>query len=266
MQYYESGYNAIPWTTKTQMLDSFYFEFTACKASFDFHQELATALATFKNWHFIFDNSLLANSVKSYFDEKRIICPKEKISIEPILKAHLERKFRITNEIDLTYIQICKNLNAPVLWPYASGRILNLNYRRVSDVELGLPYFVLIETERFHNLKMACQELGLEVAIDILKLTPTLFRSYLLHPYHLKMYSQKSWPLPHNDNVEREIWATLTNISELYPLTWNSGIANSNKVADVQVAHFPLHNLLRKYFNVTIEMNQSEAGLYGAPY
>ena len=259
MHNFESGYNGDPWSLRKLPEDVFYCELDSCAESEGFNKELVRALKE-KDYTLIDDGSLVSQALKGFFPQERTI-RSDDLDPDPNFQQEIKNKFEISNGVDLQLLSSCYKLNQPVCLPFSSGRIFNLNFRRTSQAEIGQPYFVFSEPERFHKLRMVAKTYKLPIIVDILKITPEVFRSYILHDLHMEIFKAESFPYPHNDLVERKIWASLNSrITDLYPKIKSAPLEMGS------YSHFPLHGLLRKYFYTNLKINLKEQELYGSAY
>lgn len=259
MHKFESGYNGAPWSFRKSPEDVFYCELDSCTSSKSFGYELGQAFKQ-KDLSLIHDGSLVAQAVAPFFSKDQLVIFDE-VAIDLKFAEEIKEKYHITNSIDLKFLSICQAIKKPICLPLSSGRIFNFNFRRSSQIEIGTPYFVFAEPERFHNLKVVAKDYQLSIIVDILKITSEVFRSYILHDLHQEIYRAQSFPFPHNDLIERRIWANLNPlIGNLYPKP------ESTQPEMGVMTYFPLHGLLSKYFHYESHLNAKEQEYYGTAY
>lgn len=264
MQYFESGYNGQAWQKRKSTQDIFYFEMKACEASLDFQSELKRAWDHLRQdsrgFRFIDDGSLVAQAVRNFLTEDEIVVPPESSTWDLPFHEWLKNKFEISHLSDAVFLEISRRSPGYTVWPLCSGRIINVNYRRSTQQVLGAPYWTFRESERFHKVRIAALDLGIQIEPDLLKLTPQLMRAYFLHPLHMEMYQDVAFKEPHNDFVERQIWKNVdSHIENLYP---TSRIPSNPAVSEAS-ASFPVHTLLQKYFGMKNDFHKSERSWYG---
>ncbi len=270
MIHLESGYNGKPWTKRFSNEDFFYFDMKSCDNSKSFENEIDAAIegmrTKYSNWKFLDDGSLISQVIKYRLRPPEIQSTTASDYFDSEFWNHLNTEYQIFNRKDLALLTISKNLNCPVIWPFASGLIINASYSRDLQKSLDIPYWVFLESERFHKIRLCCQELKLDISPDLIKMTPELMRSFFLHPLHLTLFSQKSYSEPHNDLTERQIWKSLLLSQDvnLYPKEWVPKEDFLATNSPEKVAQFPIHSFLPKYFNYKSHLHSKEQEWYGS--
>ncbi len=271
MVYLESGYNGNPWIRRSSNEDLFYFDMKLCGSSKSFENEIDAAIdgmrKKYASWKFLDDGSLISQVLKPRLRPPEILSTTASDYFDSEFWNYLNSEYQIFNKKDLAFLTLSKNLSCPVLWPLASGLIINASYSRDLQKSLDIPYWVYVESERFHKLRLCCQELKLDVFPDLIKLTPQLMRSFFLHPLHLSLFSQKCYSEPHNDLIERQIWKLLLLSQDvnLYPTEWVPEKDYLTAYSMEKVAQFPIHSFLSKYFNYKNNLHPKEQAWYGSP-
>jgi len=262
----ESGYNLHPRSWRRSHLDEFYIELPRVIESRSLSDELWTSLSELQSkqmYALIDDGSPLAQALRGQIPERIFPSRLESSPERTKFQKDIYSRFGVWRREHVLALTLAFELQRPLLLPSCSGRIINYNYRRVSQKEVGRPYWVFAYPESTHKAQLAAQELGLSITFDIFQAAPRLMRSYFLHPLHFEMYQAATFPYPHNDQVERRIWLGLVKgAADPYPPPVEFNF-EKQKPSFEQSAHIPMHTLIKKYFGAEVDINKCEIEIYG---
>ncbi len=144
--------------------------------------------------------------------------------------------------------------------PELNFTIFNLNYDRISQLELSSPYLVAIRNKKNASCAIALQQHFNQTG-EPLALLPNLARFYLESEELLNWVLQESIPAPHNAEFEKLFFdPTITRPVESDKLQNHYSTYSSSK--SILFDHYPIHLFYKKYFNINLNININEQRLY----
>lgn len=174
--------------------------------------------------------------------------------------------------IDLAY-----ETDRAVVFPDATYRIWNANYYRSLKREYGEPYFVLIEIEERQAAQEWAKSQGYKIFWHLEDLIGSWNQEILTHPLMLEWLCRKSCPEPHNDRIERLIFADWLRQRAIAPRDLYATVELSERQLNlatqltqpeqvIRRKHYPMHSYFKQFFGQELQVNGRERELYGDLY
>jgi hypothetical protein len=273
--YYESGFNGQPWTKSFRPeFDQFYFYIEPILSSQSILNELEASLNILNSRIpelTIVDDGSTESQILMRLAPAMPIVPLA-TQHEPSQEfIHLcSAQYQIDNAEMIFALSWAHSLKKPLLFSKWQMRILNINFFRTKNQALGKPYYVYVENERFHKLRVAQKELNIPFSWNFLNSSPSLFRSFFFHNMTQAWLHESGQAEAHNYHSEQSIFSDiLKNLggktsgeNHSWGLgSWSHSLKNSSPV---QQASFPIHLLFEKVFHENSNLNVRERSLYGS--
>ncbi len=274
--FFESGFNGLAWSLATNPeFDQYYFDILPITDSRPFHEELRCALEELEKQRsdlaVVDDGSLEAALIKAISAKMTIVNLKDLPEPERDFINLCQEKYQLDDPEMILGLYAGNQFKQSLLFPRWQCRILNVNYSRSRGESIGQPYFVFVENEKFHRLRVAQLELGIWMSWNFLLSSPTLFRSYFFHPEITKWLEMEFRNGPHNYEAERILFlAELRRLGAFsgstHKMKWDLGAWSKSLKPRFppQQAAFPLHLLFEKIFRCQSPHNKLERSLYGS--
>ena len=274
--FYESGYNAVPWTlSKEPAIDVFYYDLTNIPGS----QELIPALRkaaekVFQNHPILLDDGSLEAAIL------KLLLPKNfsgriqswpcdfTINVDQSLKW--QKDTRLSDPELHLLLQYAQHTQAILIAPRAWLRVINMNWAHNKNQSYGTAYWTYTENERHHCMQMVQRTEKITVEMNILKWSAEVYKAYFNHSALLDFFLSST--AADNYLIERNILLDLykklggdpsTVLLHKQPWKIPASLTIALEPIPMQQSIFPLHNFYEKYFQQPLQVNANERHLYG---